>query len=46
MDQYEFLSIIGKGSFGVVHKVQRKIDNKVLACKELNYGIMSEREKQ
>lgn len=45
MDKYEFLSIIGKGSFGLVHKVKRISDGKIFACKELNYGTMSEREK-
>ena len=34
------------GSFGKVQKIRRKTDNKVLVWKELNYGIMSEKEKQ
>ena len=34
------------GSFGKVQKIKRKTDNKVLVWKELNYGIMSEKEKQ
>lgn len=46
MEQFEILQTIGKGSFGVVHKVKRHADNKVYACKEINYGSMSEREKQ
>ncbi len=40
------LSEIGKGSFGSVFKIRRKDDGKVLVWKELNYGRMSEKEKQ
>ena len=46
MENYEFLQVIGKGSFGLVHKVKKLADGKLFACKELNYGTMSEREKQ
>jgi serine/threonine protein kinase len=46
MENYEVLSNIGKGSFGVVSKVKRKADGKTLVWKELNYGKMSEKEKQ
>lgn len=45
MENYEVISQIGKGSFGVVSKIRRKSDNKILVWKELNYGNMSEREK-
>ena len=45
MDNYEVIANIGKGSFGVVAKVKRKSDGKILVWKELNYGKMSEREK-
>ena len=34
------------GSFGKVQKVKRINDDKILVWKELNYGIMSEKEKQ
>jgi len=34
------------GSFGKVQKVKRISDGKQLVWKELNYGIMSEKEKQ
>lgn len=34
------------GSFGVVSKIKRKSDGKVLVWKELNYGKMNEKEKQ
>ena len=37
---------IGKGSFGKVHQIRRVADNKLLVWKEINYGSMSEREKQ
>ena len=40
------LEEIGKGSFGKVHKVRRKQDGRILVWKEINYGTMSEREKQ
>ncbi|KAL4435377.1 hypothetical protein ABPG74_022860 [Tetrahymena malaccensis] len=46
MDNYEILGQIGKGSFGLVQKIKRKSDGKVLVWKEMNYGRMSEREKQ
>ena len=46
MDNYEKISDIGKGSFGVVSKIRRKADGRVLVWKELNYGKMSEKEKQ
>jgi serine/threonine protein kinase len=46
MENYEVITNIGKGSFGVVSKVRRKTDGKILVWKELNYGKMSEKEKQ
>lgn len=46
MENYEVISNIGKGSFGVVTKVRRKADGRTLVWKELNYGRMSEKEKQ
>lgn len=45
MENYEKLSDIGKGSFGVVSKIRRKSDGRVLVWKELNYGKMNEKEK-
>lgn len=45
MENYEILEVIGKGSFGVVQKIKRKQDGKVLVWKVLNYGKMSDREK-
>ena len=46
LDKYEKICDIGKGSFGTVSKVKRKADGRVLVWKELNYGKMSEKEKQ
>lgn len=45
MENYEVISQIGKGSFGIVSKIRRKTDSKILVWKELNYGKMGEREK-
>ena len=45
-EKYEWVEEIGKGSFGSVSKVRRKSDGRILVWKELNYGKMSEREKQ
>jgi len=44
--EYEVVTAIGKGSFGVVSKIKRKSDGKVLVWKELDYGRMNEKEKQ
>ena len=46
MENYEKVSDIGKGSFGVVSKIRRKSDGRILVWKELNYGKMNEKEKQ
>jgi NIMA (never in mitosis gene a)-related kinase len=46
IDKYEKIADIGKGSFGTVAKIKRKADGKILVWKELNYGKMSEKEKQ
>eukprot|EP01138_Halocafeteria_seosinensis_P015834 gb/GECG01016159.1/.p1 GENE.gb/GECG01016159.1/~~gb/GECG01016159.1/.p1 ORF type:complete len:464 (+),score=76.18 gb/GECG01016159.1/:1-1392(+) len=46
LEQYERIGTIGKGSFGTVVKIRRKQDNRTLVWKELNYGHMSEKEKQ
>ena len=46
MNNYEVLSQIGKGNFGTITKVLRKSDKKILVWKELDYGQMSEKEKQ
>jgi len=46
MNKYEVMNQIGKGSFGIISKIKRKSDGKIFVWKEINYGIMSEREKK
>lgn len=46
MENYELICQIGKGNFGSISKIIRKSDKKVLVWKELDYGHMSEKEKQ
>lgn len=46
MENYTQIGSIGKGSFGVVSKIKRNSDGRVLVWKELNYGKMSDKEKQ
>lgn len=46
MENYEIIQTIGVGSFGQVSKIRRKTDGKILVWKEIEYGKMSEREKQ
>jgi len=46
MENYELIGHIGKGSFGLVSKVRRKADGRIYVWKELDYGKMSEKEKQ
>ncbi|XP_062478658.1 serine/threonine-protein kinase Nek2 isoform X1 [Pezoporus occidentalis] len=45
-EDYEVLLTIGAGSYGKCRKVRRKADGKILVWKELDYGTMSEAEKQ
>ncbi|KAL8185362.1 UNVERIFIED_CONTAM: Serine/threonine-protein kinase Nek2 [Gekko kuhli] len=45
-EDYEVLVTIGAGSYGRCQKVRRKADGKVLVWKELDYGSMTESEKQ
>ncbi|GAA5846101.1 hypothetical protein JCM3766R1_001366 [Sporobolomyces carnicolor] len=45
MDEaYASGDVIGTGSFGIIRKVTRRADGRVLARKELNYGRMDERD--
>ena len=46
MENYEFICQIGKGNFGRISKIMRKSDKKILIWKELDYGQMSEKEKE
>jgi serine/threonine protein kinase len=49
--QHKHLSLtlveqIGKGSFGTVSRIRRKSDGRIMVCKEITYGKMSDKEKQ
>ena len=45
MNGFKILNKLGQGSFGVVHKVQRKSDQKIYAMKQINLQKMSYEEK-
>ena len=46
MEKYEIICQIGRGNFGKISKIMRKSDKKILIWKELDYGQMSEKEKE
>ncbi len=46
MEKYIKLEQIGRGSFGTVHKIKRVADGQIMVWKELDYGKMSDKEKQ
>ncbi len=46
MANFEVLTKLGKGSFGVVYKVRRKKDNKIYVLKQIAIGNMSKRFRQ
>ncbi|KAG0266084.1 Serine/threonine-protein kinase Nek2 [Mortierella polycephala] len=46
LDGYESLESIGSGSYGLIRKVKRKEDGKILARKEIDYRKMSTKEKE
>ncbi|KAF8939807.1 hypothetical protein BGZ58_008639 [Dissophora ornata] len=46
MEGYDALESIGSGSFGLIRKVRRKTDGKILARKEIDYRKMSTKEKE
>ncbi|KAM5239144.1 serine/threonine-protein kinase Nek2 isoform 2-T2 [Ctenodactylus gundi] len=46
VEDYEVLYTIGTGSYGRCQKIRRKGDGKILVWKELDYGSMTEAEKQ
>uniref|UniRef100_UPI00398E6767 serine/threonine-protein kinase Nek2 isoform X1 n=2 Tax=Pristiophorus japonicus TaxID=55135 RepID=UPI00398E6767 len=46
LEDYELMESIGSGSYGRCQKIRRKSDGKVLVWKEMDYGSMSEAEKQ
>ncbi|XP_063774323.1 serine/threonine-protein kinase Nek2 [Pseudophryne corroboree] len=46
VEDYDVMFTIGSGSYGKCQKIRRRADGKVLVWKELDYGTMSEAEKQ
>ncbi|KAE8600551.1 hypothetical protein XENTR_v10013305 [Xenopus tropicalis] len=46
VEDYEVLYTIGSGSYGKCQKIRRRSDGKLLVWKELDYGTMTEAEKQ
>lgn len=46
MEQFDILQTLGKGSFGVVRKVRRRVDGKTLVVKEMDYGAADEKQKE
>lgn len=44
LEKYKLVSNIGKGSFGVISKVQRLEDGKEFALKQLDYAKMTEKD--
>ncbi|RKP12123.1 kinase-like domain-containing protein, partial [Piptocephalis cylindrospora] len=46
LDKYKIVEEIGRGSYGVIYKVQRFADNKMLVAKTVKYAHMSNRERQ
>jgi len=46
MDKYEVLEQIGKSKQSKIYKIKKSISKRIYACKEINYGRMSEKEKQ
>ncbi|XP_064622920.1 serine/threonine-protein kinase Nek2-like [Lineus longissimus] len=46
LEDYEILYSIGSGSYGTCKKIRRKKDGRLLVWKEMDYGTMTEAEKQ
>ena len=46
IQDFEFITTLGKGSFGSVHKVRRKDDNQIYALKKVMFTKLSSREKE
>ncbi|SPN99968.1 related to NIMA-like protein kinase [Cephalotrichum gorgonifer] len=44
--EYDVLEKIGHGSFGIIRKVKRKSDGLIVCRKEINYGKMSQKERE
>lgn len=46
LDKYKLVSNIGKGSFGVISKVQRLEDGREFALKQLDYAKMTDKDRK
>jgi len=46
MENYDIIQHLGNGVFGKILKISRKSDSKILLCKEVFYGDLSEKEKK
>lgn len=46
LEKYKLVSNIGKGSFGVISKVQRIEDGKEFALKQLDYAKMTDKDRK
>jgi NIMA (never in mitosis gene a)-related kinase len=46
LERYKLVSNIGKGSFGVISKVQRVDDGKDFAMKQLDYSKMTDKDRK
>ncbi|XP_052700276.1 serine/threonine-protein kinase Nek2-like isoform X1 [Crassostrea angulata] len=46
LDDFDVIGTIGSGSYGTCKKIRRKKDGKILVWKEMEYGTMTESEKQ
>jgi serine/threonine protein kinase len=43
LKNYQILEQLGKGSYGIVHKIKKKSDNEILVLKQINIKNMNSR---
>eukprot|EP00742_Colponemidia_sp_Colp-10_P008403 GILJ01009101.1.p1 GENE.GILJ01009101.1~~GILJ01009101.1.p1 ORF type:complete len:734 (-),score=131.27 GILJ01009101.1:1291-3492(-) len=46
LKDFDVLSRLGKGSFGTVYKVRRRVDNQIYVMKQINIAAMDKRQRQ
>ena len=46
LSDYDVITVIGSGSYGKCVKIKRRTDGKILVWKDMDYGTMTESEKQ